>query len=248
MSQLTGSERTLYVRRMFGRIAGRYDLLNRVMTLGQDLRWRREVVRRLPLAGTSGPAPRVLDIGAGTGDLIFTVRDQYPKARPFACDLTPEMVRIGQKRPGGDQIHWVIADATHLPFASQAFAGAVSGYLLRNVPDLPAALAEQERVLAPGAGFAALDTTPPRQNLLRPFIQFYLLKVIPFLGKIIAGDADAYTYLPETTRGFLSAEQLAAQIEQAGFERVGFVRRMFGTMAIHFASAASAKPAPNKTL
>ncbi|HZU86025.1 MAG TPA: class I SAM-dependent methyltransferase, partial [Anaerolineaceae bacterium] len=120
------------------------------------------------------------------------------------------------------------------PFCSSAFSGVVSGYLLRNVSDLDRTLQEQQRVLLPAGRIAALDTTRPAQNLLLPWITFYYKYIIPLLGKIIAGDAEAYTYLPETSARFLDAEELAGRIIASGFKQVGFVRRMFGTMAIHF--------------
>lgn len=223
------NEHTAAVQRMFGRIARRYDLLNRILSMGQDIRWRKEVVARLDLPRGA----RLLDDGCGTGDLVYTARKRFPGIGLFASDLTSEMVRIGKQRPGGDQVHWVIADAQHLPFANEVFDGLVSGYLLRNVADLPLTLAEQARVLTPGSSAVALDTTPPPNNLLRPLIDFYLLRIIPLIGKIVAGDAEAYAYLPSTTVKFLTAEVLAERFRQAGFERISFVRRMFGSMAIH---------------
>ncbi|RMF42908.1 MAG: methyltransferase domain-containing protein, partial [Anaerolineae bacterium] len=110
----------------------------------------------------------------------------------------------------------------------------VSGYLLRNVVDLPRALAEQYRVLRPGGRLVALDTTKPPRNLLSPFINFHMHTVIPLVGRVLTGEADAYTYLPDSTAAFLTAEDLAEHLRQAGFQQVGFHRRMFGTMAIHW--------------
>jgi demethylmenaquinone methyltransferase/2-methoxy-6-polyprenyl-1,4-benzoquinol methylase len=224
------NDRLEQVRGMFARIAGRYDLLNRLMTFGRDRAWRREVVQRLqPRAGT-----RVLDAGSGTGDLALEILRRQPGTSVTAADLTIEMVKIGRTRPGGAQVHWVVADAQHLPFRARSFDGVVSGYLLRNVPDVTQTLAEQERVSAPGARFVALDTTPPRRNLIYPFMKFYLRRVIPALGTLITGDSAAYRYLPETTEHFLSAEALAEKISAAGFSEVHFRRRMFGSMAIHW--------------
>jgi demethylmenaquinone methyltransferase / 2-methoxy-6-polyprenyl-1,4-benzoquinol methylase len=232
---------------MFGRIAPHYDLLNRLMTFGQDMQWRREAVSCLKVQGSA----RLLDNGCGTGDLALELLQEFPTARVVASDLTPEMVMLARRRPGNEKINWVIADSAHLPFAYGYFQGVISGYLLRNVPDVPAVLQEQERILEPGGRMAALDTTPPR-GLLAPFIKMYLRWMIPFLGWIISGDSDAYSYLPQSTEQFLTGEQLAERISSAGFQNVGFVRRMFGTMAIHFASKpinpGSASPNPNRML
>lgn len=229
MANLSGNERSRYVRRMFGRIAPRYDLLNRLMTGGQDVRCRREAVDGLQIS----PGFRVLDAGAGTGDIAFEARRRLPGGRVVAADLTYEMMALGKRKAGGDDVDWVLADALQLPFAEGVFDGVISGYLLRNVPDVPAALAEQQRVLAPGGRMVSLDTTPPRQNLLKPFIDFYMQRVIPLLGRLITGDTAAYTYLPDTTANFIPAEKLAGLMEGAGFSEVSFVRRLFGVMAIH---------------
>jgi demethylmenaquinone methyltransferase/2-methoxy-6-polyprenyl-1,4-benzoquinol methylase len=110
----------------------------------------------------------------------------------------------------------------------------VSGYLLRNVSDLQAALQEQRRVLKPGGWIVALDTTRPSPGPLEPFIDFHLHRIIPALGRLVAGDSEAYTYLPDSTARFLSAEQLAGRLLEAGFQEVGFRRLMLGTMAIHW--------------
>lgn len=224
-----GAERTRYVRRMFGRIAGRYDLLNRLMTFGRDRAWRDEAIRHLQVS----PGQRILDAGSGTGDLALQILEKHPAARVIAADLTPEMVAVGKKRPGGERALWVIADAQNLPFPPAVFDRVISGYLLRNVPDVDAALAEQYRVLTAPGRMVSLDTTPPQRNILLPFIRFYLKHIIPLLGKLVAGDSEAYTYLPETTAQFLSAEALADRMEKAGFQVEGFARRMFGSMAIH---------------
>ncbi len=230
MTHLKGEQRADYVQTMFGRIAHRYDLLNRLMTVGQDIRWRRELIRRLGIS----PKAIVLDTGAGTGDLALEIKRQHPDAVVVASDFTYEMVLVGKQRPGADSVSWVIADAMHLPFASECADAVVSGFLLRNVPDVPRTLEEQHRTLKLGGRVGSIDTSPPRDNWLKPFLQFHLHTVIPFLGKLIAGDSEAYTYLPDSTEQFLSAESLAAAFEKAGFKAVGFLRRMFGTIGIHW--------------
>jgi demethylmenaquinone methyltransferase/2-methoxy-6-polyprenyl-1,4-benzoquinol methylase len=232
LSHLHGVERTRYVRRLFAQIAPRYDLLNRLMTGGQDLRWRQEAISHLeiPAAGL------ILDAGAGTGDISLAIHKRRPHVRVVAFDLTPEMIALARHRQGSHAIHWLIADAHNLPFANGRFDGIISGYLLRNVGDLQQTLTEQLRALRCGGRMVALDTTPPGRSLFRPLIRIYLKWIIPILGRIFAGSSEAYTYLPDSTTQFLSAEALAERMQRAGFSGVGFVRRMFGTMAIHYSS------------
>lgn len=230
MTHLTGRERTGYVQRMFGRIAGHYDLMNRLMTFGQDVRWRREAIRKLEIPAGA----LVLDEGAGTGDISLQIRRSRPDVRVIASDLTPAMMQAGKKRRGMENILWVAADAQHLPFAGETFDGVISGYLLRNVGDLDRTLAEQYRVMKPGSRWVSLDTTPPQRNILQPFLRFHLQVIIPLLGRLVAGDAEAYRYLPDSTEGFLEADRLAERIRAAGISGVGYVRRMLGTMAIHW--------------
>lgn len=240
MSDLTGEARARYVRSMFARIAGRYDLLNRLMTFGQDVRWRRNAVRQLQLP----PSARVLDVGTGTGDLAFEIRRQAPDADIVAADFTPEMMRAGRSRGAVRQPGWLVADALDLPFASGGFDGVISGFLLRNVVDLPRALREQARILRPGGRWVNLETTPPPSGFMRPFIEIQLRIVIPLLGRLIAGDPSAYQYLPRTTEGFVEPEILTELIERAGFEEVHFRRFMFGTIAIHRAVRSAAQGPP----
>jgi len=230
VSHLSGAERSRYVQNMFGRIAGRYDLMNRLMTGGQDVRWRRLVMdlAQLPRGG------RLLDLGTGTGDLALEALGRDASLLAIGGDFTLEMMRVGRRRAGGGRVRWLGVDALNLPLPGEQFDAVSSGYLMRNVADLPRALAEQWRVLKPGGRLVCLDTTPPPRNLLRPFINFHLHVIIPVLGRLVAGASDAYTYLPESTEHFLTAEQLAERLRQAGFREVHFRRLMLGTMAVHW--------------
>jgi demethylmenaquinone methyltransferase/2-methoxy-6-polyprenyl-1,4-benzoquinol methylase len=230
MTHLTGAARASYVQSMFARIAGRYDVMNRLMTFGQDVSWRKQVITRacLPRGGA------LLDLGTGTGDLAFEALRRDPTLCAVGGDFTLEMMRVGQARPDGRRVRWAATDALQLPFADNAFDAVVSGYLMRNVIDVRRAWAEQYRVLKPGGWVVCLDTTPPPRNLLYPFINFHLHVVIPTLGRFITGASDAYTYLPDTTENFLPAERLAGRLTEAGFADVGFKQLMFGTMAIHW--------------
>ncbi len=221
------------VKNIFTRIAPRYDLMNRLMTGGQDVAWRRMVIARARLA----PDDRLLDLGTGTGDLAREALRQQPGCRVTAADFTLAMMLAGQRRPG-KRLDWSAADALNLPFAAASQDALVSGFLLRNVADLDQALREQLRVLKSGGRWAALDTTRPRRSLLSPLIHFHMHKIIPLLGGLLTGQRDAYTYLPESSEAFLRAEDLAARLAAVGFVRVGFQRLNFGTVAIHWGEKA----------
>ena len=227
MTRLTGQERASYVQNMFTRIAGRYDLMNRLMTGGQDIRWRKQVIQLARLRHNA----RLLDLGTGTGDLAREALSQFPQARVVAADFTLEMMRVGQKR---GPLEFSSADALRLPFTDSSFEAVVSGFLMRNVIDLQKALQEQYRVLKHGGRIVILDTTRPKKNLLSPFIWLHMHVVIPLLGRLLTGSGDAYRYLPETTEGFVTAENMASRMAAVGFKKIGYERLMFGTIAIHW--------------
>lgn len=227
MTRLTGRERAAYVQNMFTRIARRYDLMNRLMTGGQDIRWRKQVIQLARLK----PGSRLLDLGTGTGDLAREALEQFPQASVIAADFTLEMMRVGQKR---GPLDFSSADALRLPLMDSSFDAVVSGFLMRNVIDLQKAIEEQYRVLKNGGRIVILDTTRPKKNLLSPFIWLHMHVIIPFVGRLLTGSADAYRYLPETTEGFVTAENMASRMAAAGFKKVGYERLMFGTIAIHW--------------
>jgi demethylmenaquinone methyltransferase/2-methoxy-6-polyprenyl-1,4-benzoquinol methylase len=176
---------------MFGRIAGRYDLLNRLMTFGQDGAWRRETISMI----RDHKPTRILDLGAGTGDLAAEAHRQNPEALVVACDFVPEMISVGIQRHAERSISWVIADADRLPFALGAFDAVVSGFLLRNLGDLPRSLSEQARVVRSGGKFAALDTTPTGGGWMRPIIRRQCLRILAgfhpiLLRREVSGQGD----------------------------------------------------------
>jgi demethylmenaquinone methyltransferase/2-methoxy-6-polyprenyl-1,4-benzoquinol methylase len=230
MASLQGKARAAYVQDMFDRIAARYNLMNRLMTFGQDLAWRRFVVAKAALkAGNT-----MLDLATGTGDIAFEALKTVPGVQVMGGDFSLGMMRVGQHLPYGEQVLWSGSDALNLPYADASFDALTAGYLIRNVYDIPRAFAEQLRVLKPGGRVVILDTSPPPHNLLRPFILIHLKYVIPTLGKIISENADAYQYLPESTQAFKTPQELVQLMESAGFVNVQYKTFMFGTMAVHW--------------
>ncbi len=232
MANLTGSERAAYVQDMFGRIAGRYNLMNRLMTGGQDLKWRRFVVQQARLK----VGDKLLDLATGTGDIAFEALKTLPNIQAVGGDFSLPMMIVGKHLPMGDKVGWTGADALNLPFPDASFNAVTSGYLARNVVDIPRMFAEQLRVLKAGGRIVVLDSSPPKDNLLKPFIEIHLRYVIPLLGRIVAGKngADAYQYLPSSTQAFKSPEELATLMKQAGIRNVQYQTFMFGTMAVHW--------------
>lgn len=227
MSQLTGDERATYVHNLFSRIARRYDLMNRLMTAGQDIHWRREAIRR----AKPTPGAWLLDLGAGTGDLGREALRQQPDLHLIAADFNLEMMLIGQK---SGPLPWMNADALHLPFPDKSFDTVVSGFLMRNVGNLTLALQEQHRILKANGRLVILETTRPHSGIFTPFVWAHMHLIIPLIGSLVSGEGAAYRYLPASSESFLYARELADRIASVGFRRVGFHRRMFGTIAIHW--------------
>ena len=224
------SEKRDYVQKMFGRIADRYDLLNKIISLGLDLSWRRQVINILQ----PEMKKMYLDIGCGTGDLAQDIITSQSNTIVVAADLTIQMIRVGKNKNNTQNIAWVVADAEALPFPDETFDGVVSGYLIRNVPNPQKSLSEQMRVLHPGARVVTLDTTPPEQNWYYPFVIIYFRYFIPLAGKLVSRDQNAYMYLPISTTKHFSAKILEKMLEDSGFKHAGYIKLMFGTMAIHF--------------
>lgn len=229
MAHLQGRERADYVRSMFDRIARRYDVMNRLMTFGRDRAWRKFVVKEAALP----PGGCLLDVATGTGDIMFQAQQRDPQVRAVGADFAEQMMRTGQRRPGGSRFGWCRADALNLPFRDSAFDAVTSGYLMRNAIDVERAFREQMRVVRPGGRVVCLDTSPPPRNLLRPFILIHLKYMIPLLGRIVTGDRSAYNYLPESTQAFKTPDELAEIMRNAGLREVRYRRFMFGTMAVH---------------
>jgi demethylmenaquinone methyltransferase/2-methoxy-6-polyprenyl-1,4-benzoquinol methylase len=230
MAHLQGKARAAYVQTMFDRIAGRYNIMNRLMTGGQDTRWRRFVVQQAQIPANG----RLLDLATGTGDIGFEALKAVPGLHAVGADFSLGMMRVGMLLPLGKKMDWCGADALNLPFTDNTFDAVTSGYLVRNVIDIPRSLHEQLRVLKPGGRIVVLDSAPPPQNAMRPLIEVHLRYVIPTLGRVVSGNPDAYQYLPSSTQAFKTPAELAAIMRAAGVRNVQYTTFMFGTMAVHW--------------
>jgi demethylmenaquinone methyltransferase/2-methoxy-6-polyprenyl-1,4-benzoquinol methylase len=204
----SGPEKAEAIRRMFDRIAGRYDLVNRVMTLGLDVGWRRRTVRELRLPGDE----LVADLACGTGDLCA------------------ELLEGGYRAIGFDFSHGMLANATasaplveadilRLPLGEASVDGATCGFAMRNVTDLPALFGETARVVRPGGRVAFLETSEPDGGLLRAGHALYFRRIVPLLGGVLS-DRDAYRYLPRSTAYLPPPAELLTGLWNAGFTEV----------------------------
>ena len=215
------------VQATFNSIARRYDLMNRLMTLGSHKRWCREVAVQVTASGGNN----FLDLATGTGVIARAVRAQSPGSAITGADFSEAMLDVARGAQDNSRIVWQFADAHELPFGDAAFDGVTHGYLLRNVSDLGRVLNEQFRVLKPGGVVAALESSPP-SGILAPFIRLGMRVVIPTLGTIIGRDRDAYQYLVNSTLGFQTPEALRLRFQQAGFTDVQVKPKFMGTNMI----------------
>jgi demethylmenaquinone methyltransferase/2-methoxy-6-polyprenyl-1,4-benzoquinol methylase len=224
-----------YVNTMFARIAHRYDRMNRLMTAGQDQRWRKLLIQEAQLP----PNGSLLDLATGTGDIAFEALKQRPDLQSVVgADFTLPMMRVGQQRlqqrsQPRPRLLWSGADALHLPFPDERFDAVVSGFLMRNVVDIGRALAEQQRVCKKGGRVLILEIPRPADNLFGKLFRFYFHRVVPRLGGLITGQPDAYHYLPASADAFLRPDELKAAMEQAGLAEVRYKLLMFRTVALH---------------
>jgi demethylmenaquinone methyltransferase/2-methoxy-6-polyprenyl-1,4-benzoquinol methylase len=222
----TGDEKTRAVRTMFDAIAGRYEMVNRLMTLGLDSRWRRRAVSDLRLPSNS----LVLDVAAGTGD--FTRELERQSQRAVATDLSYGMLHAGRAMQRRVQ-----ADASAMPFRTAGFDGLTCGYALRNFTDLAATFDEMARVVRPGGRLSLLEVAEPEKGLLRAGFRIWFRHVVPFIGSLVS-DRAAYHYLPRSTAYLPRSEQIVAMLNDSGFSAVNH-RRVMGGLSQQFIATRS---------
>ena len=218
------------VREMFASIASRYDLLNHLLSGNVDKRWRRIVAARVRDKLSSNSA-RVLDVACGTGDLSLTLFE-ITGAGVVGTDFCRPMLQIAAGKTSG-RIRFIEGDALDLPFRDGTFDVATIAFGLRNLSNVESGLAELSRVLKPGGWVAVLEFSRPANAVLRPVFNLYFTKVLPWIGRVVSGSQNAYSYLPASVQKFPDQSQLSLLMEQAGFVQVGYENLSGGIAALH---------------
>jgi ubiquinone/menaquinone biosynthesis methyltransferase len=227
----TADAKRAYVRRLFSTIADRYDLITVVLSYGQDRRWKDRVAALIQQP--RGAA--ALDLACGTGDIAFRLASRG--ARVVGLDITPRMLELARQRPeaSAQRVAFVAGDMTALPFPSRSFDVITTGYGLRNVPLLSAALAEIARVLKDGGTLVSLDFNRPANRAVRAFYLTYLTITGAMLGWLLHRDPDTYRYIPESIRRYPGAEAVCDMACSAGLRSCTYIPVLGGLMAIHVA-------------
>ena len=226
------------VRGVFDRVARRYDLMNDLMSGGIHRLWKDAAAARL----NPQPGELIVDCAGGTGDMAgrfermaqaARARRGGAPARVVVIDFNAAMIEAGRRRPARDVVEWVVGDAQRLPLGDGVSDAYCIAFGLRNVTDIAAALAEARRVLRPGGRFLCLEFSRPTTSVVRAGYDAYSFRVIPAIGRAVAGDGDAYRYLVQSIRRFPDQTALAALMGKAGFSRVSVTNFSGGVCALH---------------
>lgn len=217
------------VSEMFGRIVRRYDTMNRIMTGGRDVAWRRLAAR----TALNGSAGRAVDVATGTGDLALDLL-AAGAASVVGIDFAPPMIETAREKAAGEpRARFLVGDALSLPFRDGEFDACTVSFGLRNMRDYQAAIDEMTRVIRPGGRFVCLELTPYRKPVLGTLFGWYFSSVVPLVGGLLSGEREAYRYLPASVDGFPDTYSLAAMMDRAGLCEIRWKLLGGGTVALH---------------
>jgi demethylmenaquinone methyltransferase / 2-methoxy-6-polyprenyl-1,4-benzoquinol methylase len=234
---VTGEEAaSRWVRGMFGRVAARYDLLNHLLSFNLDKRWRARTVERVANV-LARPGAKAVDLCCGTGDVLLSLAARNGTAAVYGSDFCHPMLIEAQRKIASRRLRPTLfeADALALPLASSSLDLVTMAFGFRNLANYGGGLTELARVLKPGGVLAILEFSQPTNRPFAALYGFFSARVLPWIGGMISGSRDAYSYLPESIRKFPGAEDLARQMQAAGFASVDFERLTFGAVALHIA-------------
>ena len=226
------SEKTSLVRSVFDNVASKYDIMNDAMSFGVHRLWKREFINQIEIRDNQ----RFLDVAGGTGDIAFKLLEKGA-SHVTICDINQQMLNEGRKRADNaniiKNIEFLCADAENLPIESNSYNIYTIAFGIRNVTHIEKALAEAQRVLAPGGRFLCLEFSQVNQPLFAKIYEQYSFNIIPKIGELIAKDRDSYQYLVESIRKFPPQEKFANMIKEAGFAQVKYKNMSGGVVAIH---------------
>jgi demethylmenaquinone methyltransferase/2-methoxy-6-polyprenyl-1,4-benzoquinol methylase len=228
----TPEEKRQYVQVMFSQMADGYDRMNRILSAGRDMSWRRVLVERANLSSGA----RVLDVAAGTGDVTRLLADRAPEGKVIGLDFARPMLALAAEKLDSalaPRISLVQGDGQRLPFPDDSFDAVTSAFALRNAADVPALFAEMRRVLRPCGRVACMEICKPTAPVFRSVFALYFNRIVPLLGRILTRSPEAYTYLPESLNRFMPSAQVVQTLQEVGFRWVGCQKLMLGTVAIY---------------
>ncbi len=221
------------IQTMFSTIAHRYDLLNRVLSLGIDRRWRKFAVNQLVKSDNA----HYLDVATGTSDVALEIINSIQGSKVTGVDFSEGMLELGKVkiRNAGlnDRIDVRFGDATDLPFDDNTFDGSIIAFGIRNVQDYKKGISEMGRVIKSGCRVVILEFTTVQSKIFKPLYVFYITRVLPFIGEFISGKKGAYKYLPDSMLHFPVPEELKKTMEEVGLQDVSYHKLTFGIVAVH---------------
>jgi demethylmenaquinone methyltransferase/2-methoxy-6-polyprenyl-1,4-benzoquinol methylase len=226
-------DKAAYIKSMFSSIAGRYDLLNRLLSLRQDTAWRKFAISKCDIE----PANLVLDAATGTGEMARLLMRQDSGCTVVGIDFCPAMLARARIKlataTDSDTVHLIMGDVLRLPFADNTFDCATIGYALRNVASIADAFREMARVVKPGGRVVSLELTQPPSRLIKILHYIYMWQFMQLVGTLVSGNREAYRYLPRSIAELIPPQEVKRLMEQTGLRQVEFSRLTFGVATVH---------------